>query len=479
MNRTMTVTELFSLVVGSGALDGGARLVGNGADRVADVTHDSRQVEPGSVFCCIVGDRQDGHRFAPAAVDSGATCLVVEQELPLDVSQIVVPDARRAAGVVAAAFHGWPSTRMQVVGVTGTNGKTTTSHLLASILNTSGVDAAVLGTLSGPRTTPEATDLQRMMAGWVGAGKRALVMEVTSHALALDRVVGTRFAVGVFTNLSKDHLDFHGTEERYFAAKARLFTREFTTRGVVNRDDVHGRLLLDSADVPCTSFGVGDITALLVTPRGHAYDWRGRRVTVGLGGRFNVLNSLGAATAASELGVADDDVVRGLNNAPAVPGRFEMIESADGVVVIVDYAHDAAALTRVLEAARESMSADARLLVVFGCGGERDALKRPEMGAAAAAIADMVVLTNDNPRGEDPAVIVADISAGIAEEDHSKVVAIEFDRRRAIATAIDRARPGDVVIVAGKGHESTQTVGDSVVPFNDAQVVREIVGSGS
>lgn len=474
----MTVDELFSLVVRSGALDG-ARLVGDGAKRVSDVTHDSRQVVAGSVFCCVVGARHDGHRFAPTAVGDGAGCLVVEQELPLDVPQIVVPNARHAAGVIAAAFHGWPSTRMQVIGITGTNGKTTTSHLLASILNGTGTETAVLGTLSGPRTTPEATDLQRLMADHVDAGKRALVMEVTSHALALDRVVGTRFAVGVFTNLSKDHLDFHGTEERYFAAKARLFTREFTTRGVVNRDDVHGRLLLDSADVPCTSFGVDDITALLVSPRGHAYDWRGRRVTVGLGGRFNVLNSLGAATAASELGVSDEDVVRGLNGAPAVPGRFELIESGAGVAVIVDYAHDAAALTRVLEAARESMSPDARLLVVFGCGGERDALKRPEMGAAAVALADMVVLTNDNPRAEDPEAIVGDITAGIADEDRSKVVAIEFDRRRAIASAIGRARPGDVVVVAGKGHESTQTVGDDVIAFNDAQVVREIVGSGS
>lgn len=479
MVRGMTVEELVSRVVAAGAIDGGVRVIGDGSKQVNDVTHDSRQVAQGSAFCCIVGERQDGHRFAPDAIGRGATCLVVERELPLDVPQIVVPDARRASGIVAAAFHGWPSEHLQVVGITGTNGKTTTSHLLAAILDRCGRDAAVLGTMSGPRTTPEATDLQRLLAGHLHAGKRAVVMEVTSHALALDRVAGTRFAVGVFTNLSRDHLDFHGTEERYFAAKARLFTREFTARGVINRDDTHGRLLLDSASVPCTSFGMSDVTALLVTPRGHAYDWRGRRVSVALGGRFNVLNSLGAATAASELGVGDDDIITGLNDAPPVPGRFELIEGQNGVLVIVDYAHDAASLSRVLDAARESMSAEAKLTVVFGCGGERDALKRPAMGSAAAALADHVVLTDDNPRGEDPAAIIADIASGITEPVRSGAVSVEHDRRSAIALAIGRARAGDVVVVAGKGHEATQTIGDTVVAFSDAQVVREMVGTGS
>jgi UDP-N-acetylmuramoyl-L-alanyl-D-glutamate--2,6-diaminopimelate ligase len=430
-------------------------------------------------LCCIVGEHHDGHRFASDALDRGAACLVVERELPLDVAQIVVADSRRATGVVAAAFHGWPSEQLQVVGVTGTNGKTTTSHLLAAILDGCGRSTAVLGTLSGPRTTPEATDLQRLMAGYVHAGKRAVVMEVTSHALALDRVVGTRFAVSVFTNLSKDHLDFHGTEERYFAAKARLFTSEFTAHGVVNRDDVHGRLLLDSAPVPCSSFGMSDIKALLVTPRGHAYDWRGRRVSVALGGRVNVLNSLGAATAASALGVGEDDIVSGLSSASPVPGRFELIEGENGVLVIVDYAHDAASLSRVLESARESMPTEARLTVVFGCGGERDALKRPAMGSVAVALADHVVLTDDNPRNEDPATIIDDIVAGITDAARSGVVSIEHDRRSAIDMAIKRSRAGDVVVVAGKGHEATQTIGNTVVPFNDAQVVRELVGAAS
>jgi UDP-N-acetylmuramoyl-L-alanyl-D-glutamate--2,6-diaminopimelate ligase len=478
MERGMTVNELVSLVVQSGSLTGDLRLIGDGTSRIHDVTHDSRQVGRGSVFCCVVGEKFDGHDFAAEVVARGASCLVVEHEVAVNAPQIVVTDVRRAAGIIAAAFHGWPSDRLRVVGVTGTNGKTTTAQLLAAILHQSGMDPEVLGTLVGARTTPESTDLQRHMAGCVKAGKKALVMEVTSHAMVLDRVVGTRFSVGVFTNLSKDHLDFHVTEERYFAAKARLFTPEFTDRGVVNRDDVHGRLLLDTAAIPCAGFGIDDVRDVVVTPRGHSYDWRGQRVTVALGGRFNVLNSIGAAMAASELGVSDEVIARGLSVAPVVPGRFELIESGNGVAVIVDYAHDAASLARLLESAREPMARDGRIAIVFGCGGERDALKRPEMGAVAAKLADFVVLTNDNPRGEDPEAIVAQIVAGIAAEDRSTPVTVEHDRRRAIELAIELARPGDVVIVAGKGHESTQTIGDTIVPFNDAQVVREIVGLG-
>ena len=475
----MTINEIISSVVQSGLIGGEIRLVGDGTRQVSDVTHDSGRVVAGSIFCCVVGERQDGHRFAEEAIAKGAACLVVEHELAFDIAQIVVTDSRRAAGVIAAAVHGWPSDHLRVVGVTGTNGKTTTSHLLAAILNQGGTDTALLGTMSGSRTTPESTDLQRMMAGYIREGKRALVMEVTSHAMALDRVLGTRFDASVFTNLSKDHLDFHGTEERYFAAKARLFSPEFSARGTINRDDVHGRLLLDSAAIPCTSFGIDDVQDVVVTARHHAYNWRGHNVRVGLGGRFNVWNSLGAAAVASDLGLADATIVEGLNNAPAVPGRFELIEVGHDVVVIVDYAHDASSLSRVIESARETIAPQARVGVVFGCGGERDAFKRPEMGAAATLLADFVVITNDNPRGEDPASIADEIIAGVEEANRRKLLVTELDRRRAIAMAIEHARPGDVVIVAGKGHESTQTVGGEITPFNDARVVREIVESRS
>lgn len=473
----MTVNELVSLVVQSESLGGDIRIVGDGSRVVSDVTHDSARVDAGSLFCCVVGQRRDGHEFATAAVAAGAACVLVERELDVQVPQIVVANSRRAAGVVAAAFHSWPSDRLRVVGITGTNGKTTTAHLLAAILNQGGMDAALLGTLSGSRTTPEATDLQRMMAGFVREGKSALVMEVTSHALALDRVVGTRFDASVFTNLSKDHLDFHGTEERYFAAKARLFAPDLSERGVINRDDVHGRLLLDSATIPCTSFGVDDVQDVVVTARHHSYSWRGQAVRVPLGGRFNVWNSLGAATAASVLGVPDAVIAEGLSAARSVPGRFEIVEAGNDVAVIVDYAHDASSLARVIESARESTVAGARVMVVFGCGGERDASKRPEMGAVATALADVVVVTSDNPRGEDPASIAAAIVGGIADEHRNKLLATELDRRRAIERVLDQAKRGDVVIVAGKGHESTQTIGETVLPFNDAQIVREIVGS--
>jgi UDP-N-acetylmuramoyl-L-alanyl-D-glutamate--2,6-diaminopimelate ligase len=479
MDRRMTVNELVSLVVQSESLGGVVRLVGDGTCIVRDVTHDSARVVDGSVFCCVVGDRHDGHEFAQAAIAQGAACVVVQRELNVAVPQIVVSDSRRAAGIFAAAFHAWPSDRLRVVGVTGTNGKTTSAHLLAAILHQAGLDTAILGTLSGARTTPEATDLQRMMADFVRDGKKALVMEVTSHALALDRVIGTRFDVSVFTNLSKDHLDFHGTEERYFAAKARLFAPDLSERGVINRDDVHGRLLLDSATIPCTSFGLDDVRDVEVTARHHSYSWRGHAIRVPLGGRFNVWNSIGAATAASELGVSDAAIATGLSQAKPVPGRFEIVEAGNDVAVIVDYAHDASSLARVIESARESSAPGIGVVVVFGCGGERDVLKRPEMGAVAAALADAVVITNDNPRGEDPQMIASSIVSGIADEHRSKLVAIELDRRRAIECALDFARSGDVVIVAGKGHESTQTIGDTVAPFNDAQVVREIVGSST
>lgn len=479
MARRMTINELSSLVVQSGLIDGNLRIVGDGTRSVVDVTHDSKKVSTESLFCCIVGEQRDGHDFAVEAITRGATALLVERELAVDVPQIVVSRTRHTTGLVAAAFHGWPSDRLRVVGVTGTNGKTTTSHLLAAILHQGGMETALVGTLGGTRTTPESTDLQRLMADFVAEGKRAVVMEVTSHALALDRVVGTRFAVSVFTNLSKDHLDFHGTEERYFAAKARLFEPALSDRGVVNRDDVHGRLLLDSARIPCVSFGIDDVSDVVVSSRHHAYSWRGRSVKIGLGGRMNVLNSVGAATAASALGLTDAHVVDGLAAAPGVPGRFEVIETGNNVSVVVDYAHDASSLARLLESVRELADERARIIVVFGCGGERDELKRPEMGAVAARLSDHVVLTNDNPRSEDPVAIVNEIAAGIQEVDGEKLLTVEMDRHRAIEMAIGYARAGDMVIVAGKGHETTQTIGGSILPFNDAHVVREIARSSS
>jgi len=455
----------------------GARVVGDGSISVTGVSGDSRGVRAGSIFCCVIGARVDGHKFAQEAVARGAVALVVERQLDIDVPQIVVMNSRLAMGVIASAVFSRPSDKMRVVGVTGTNGKTTTAHLTAEILRRHGWKTDVYGTLSGARTTPEAPVLQEQFAQSLSTGCDAVVMEVSSHALALDRVVGTRFAVGVFTNLGRDHLDFHGTEEQYFAAKAKLFTPELCTRGVVNRDDVHGKLLLDTAPIPMMSFGMADVSDVVVGIDRHAYTWNDRRVSVPLGGRVNMMNSLAAASAAVSLGVDDAAIVEGLSAAHAVPGRYQSVESGRGISIIVDYAHTPEAIAGLLEGVREVLAAGARVIVVFGCGGDRDRDKRPLMGRSARHGADVVVITSDNPRSEAPQSIIDGIVSGIGSglDGVHQIV----DRREAIEFAIREARPGDAVVIAGKGHESTQTIGETVVDFDDVLVAREIVGGNA
>lgn len=441
---------------------------------LTDVTHDSRQVRPSTMFCCVVGDRFDGHDFAAEAVRQGSTALLVERVLPLEVTQIVATSVRRAMGSFAAAVHGWPTDDLTMVGITGTNGKTTTAHLVAALLRGDGVATEVLGTIQGPRTTPESTDLQRQLAEFRSAGRRAVVMEVTSHALALDRVVGAKFDVSVFTNLSRDHLDFHGTEEKYFAAKAKLFAPTLSKRAVINRDDVHGRLLIDSAAIECTSFGASDANDVVVTPRHHEFTWRGKRMSVPLGGRFNLMNSIAAATTAATLGVEVESVARSLSAIAPVPGRYQVVDPTREPIVVVDYAHDAHSLESVIATTREMIAPSSRVILVFGCGGDRDKGKRPEMGRVASERADMVFVTSDNPRSESPAAIADEVMSGVNSEFRSRVT-VELDRRAAIRAAIATARSGDVVIVAGKGHENTQTIGATVVPFDDVEVSRELL----
>lgn len=452
-------------------LAGRMALVGDAPS--ADVTataHDSRAVGPGTLFCCIPGERADGHDFAPAAVAAGAVALLGERALPLDVPQVLVPDARAATGPFAAEVAGHPSRRLRVVGVTGTNGKTTTTHLLRSVLEAAGWPTGVIGTLSGVRTTPEAPDLQGTLAAMADDGLAAVAMEVSSHALALHRVDGTRFAVAAFTNLSRDHLDFHATMEDYFQAKARLFEPAFSGAAVVNLDDPHGRLLRDAAAVPTTGYSMADASDLELGPTSSAFTWRGQRVRLPLGGRFNVSNALAAATAAALLGADPATVAAGLAAAGPVPGRFEAVDAGQRFTVLVDYAHTPDGIEQVLAAARELAPAPARVVVLIGAGGDRDPSKRPAMGAAAAAGADLVVLTSDNPRSEDPGAIIADVRRGVPE---TAPLVVEPDRRQAIAAAVAAAGPGDVVVLAGKGHETTQTTGDRVVPFDDRVVARE------
>jgi len=455
----------------------GVRIRSAGPDRDPDldaVVHDTRAVTDGALFCCVRGARADGHDLAAGAVDQGAAALLVDHVLPLDVPQLVVDDVRAALGPVAAAFWDHPSRHLTVVGVTGTAGKTTVTHLLASILATAGRPCGVIGTLSGARTTPEATELQAALAEHRRRGDAAVAMEVSSHGLDLGRVDTTRFAVAVFTNLSQDHLDFHGTMDAYFAAKARLFSPVFTDQAVICADDEWGRRLL--ADVAARggvrthAYRLDDVDDLQLSPGGAAFRWRGQQVELALAGRFNVRNAVGAATAAGALGVAPALIARGLSSARPVPGRFEAVDAGQPFTVIVDYSHKPDALDQALRAARELVTGGGELVVVFGCGGDRDRAKRPLMGEVAARLADKVLLTSDNPRSEDPLAIIAEIRQGIPA---GSPVRTEPDRRRAIDLAIASARPGGVVVVAGKGHETTQVTGDRAVPFDDRVVARQ------
>jgi UDP-N-acetylmuramoyl-L-alanyl-D-glutamate--2,6-diaminopimelate ligase len=452
----------------------------SGDPEIHQIVYDSRRAGAGSLFCCVPGQQLDGHAFAGDAVARGAVALLVEHRLDADVAQVEVPDARLAMAEAAAIFWGDPSRELAVVGVTGTNGKTTVSHLLGAVLSGAGWPCPVLGTLSGNRTTPEAPDLQEAFAAALASGARAVAMEVSSHALALERVAGTHFAVAVFTNLGLDHLDFHGTEAAYFAAKARLFEAGRSDRGVVNLDDPHGRLLRDAAVIPTVGYSLADVDEVRTTARGTAARWSGHDLWVPLPGRHNLSNALAAATAARQLGLADTAIVSGLAVAPPVPGRFEAVDVGQPFGVVVDYAHTPDALARALEAAREVTPPPGRVLVVFGCGGDRDRSKRAPMAAVASRSADVVVVTSDNPRSEDPRAIVEDVRAGLVPTVAGGARAlVEVDRRAAIALALGEAGPGDLVLLAGKGHETTQDLGGRVVPFDDRVVAAELLGGSA
>lgn len=435
---------------------------------ITSVTHDTRTVTPGALFCCVPGARVDGHELAPDAVAAGAAALVVEHLVAAAVPQVVVPSVRQAMGPLAASLWSHPSRDLTVIGVTGTSGKTTTTHLLAAVLDAHGWGTAVLGTLSGPRTTPEAPELQAFLAAERDRGRRAIAMEVSSHALAMGRVRATRFAVAVFTNLSHDHLDFHRDLDEYFEAKALLFTPEYADVAVVNLDDPRGRELAQRALVPTEGYSLLDVDALVVGTDRCSFRWRGETVELALGGRFNVSNAIAAGAAAAQLGIPLATVAAGLSAASPVPGRFEAIDEGQPFGVLVDYSHKPGALAGALDACRDA-AAGGRVLLVFGAGGDRDPSKRPEMGEVAARLADRVLLTSDNPRHEDPLAIIAAIEAGMATTAH---VTVEPDRTTAIAIALAEAQPGDVVLIAGKGHETVQVVGDQEHPFDDRDVAR-------
>jgi UDP-N-acetylmuramoyl-L-alanyl-D-glutamate--2,6-diaminopimelate ligase len=439
------------------------------------MTLDSRAVEPGTLYCCVPGHRLDGHVFAADAVAAGAVALLCQRPMDLDVPQVIVTAVRPAVAPLAAVLYGRPSEAMTVVGITGTNGKTTTAQLLASIFQAAGRETAALGTLSGVRTTPEAPVLQARLAELRRGGVTAVAMEVSSHALTQHRVDAVHFVAAVFTNLSQDHLDYHHTMAEYFEAKAGLFAPDRTELAVVNRDDGWGRQLLErlaTSGLPVEPFSLDDVTDLRLGVDGSHFRWDGVALTVRLGGRFNISNALAAATTARALGIGGSAIRDGLAAVESVHGRFEPVRAGQPFTVLVDYAHTPDGLEQALIAARE-MAGAGHIIVVFGCGGDRDREKRPLMGKVATALADLAVLTSDNPRSEDPDRIIADVKDGAEGPGQLVIVA---DRARAISRALTTASPGDVVVIAGKGHETGQEIGGRTIPFDDAEVARGVLG---
>ena len=440
---------------------------------IAAVCEDSREVQVGALFCCLPGRSVDGHDFAARAAGAGAVALVVERPLPVLLPQLVVADVRAAVGPLALAGVGSPQEHLELVGVTGTNGKTTVTHLLAGILKAAGRHCEAIGTLSGTLTTPRATELARRLAAAREAGARATALEVSSHGLSQKRVEGLQFAAAAFTNLSPEHLDYHQDMEDYFRTKSRLFEEARTAVSVVCTDDLWGRRLAAevSGEVRCCS--IGDAEVFEMAARRSRFRWREVEISLPLGGAHNVSNAVVAATLADALEIGSTEIAEGLRRAPRLRGRFEVV-SESPAVVIVDFAHSPAALEQLLRAGRSLLPARSRLTVVFGCGGERDEGKREAMGAIASRLADRIIVTSDNPRGEDPASIARSVMAGA----QGGAPELELDRRRAIAAAVAGARRDDVVIVAGKGHEREQVIGGRSLPFDDAAVVRELLGAG-
>lgn len=449
------------------------RIVGDTQTVVSGVEIDSREARAGDVFCCITGAINDGHEFALTAFDRGVRAYVVERELALPAGcvQVVVPHVRAAVGPISSVLYGKPSQKLRVVGVTGTNGKTSTAALLGHVLARSGRVVRVLGTLTGERTTPEAPRLQQQLAACVSDGVSDVVMEVSSHALALHRADGTEFELAIFTNLGRDHLDFHSTQEEYFSAKARLFDPSLSRAAVVNVDDAHGALLRDAAAIPTTPYSRSDARDVFVDAKEMSLSWRGVDIRVGVGGDFNVMNVLAACTAAAELGLSPTDIASGLLDFPGVRGRFEYVDEGQDFGVLVDYAHTPEALAQLLEAVRRVSSG--RVIVIFGCGGNRDAGKRPLMGRVAQVGADVVFVTSDNPRTENPGEIIAAIAQGF--DSSAQPPNIVVDREQAICEAVFSARTNDVVVIAGKGHETVQELKDHVVSFDDVAVARDAI----
>lgn len=456
------------------------------------IEYDSRKVKKGNLFVAIKGFVVDGHDFASDAVENGAQAVLVERKLALDIPQVVVKSTREALGQVASNWYGHPSSAMRLVGVTGTNGKTTTTYLVKSILEKAGYKVGLIGTIQNlignevipaERTTPESLDLQRLLSEMRDANVDYVVMEVSSHALDLHRTQGAEYDVGIFTNLSQDHLDFHETLEAYFSAKSKLFanlTRNSSKAkklSVINFDDSHGLQMAASSSAPVFSYGVDQHAQVCakdieVTNKGVRYRVKtpqGEAVlALNLTGKFNIYNSLAAITACLWEGVSLSTIKAGLEQVLGVAGRFELVDAGQDFAVIVDYAHTPDSLENVLQTAKGF--AKGRLLLVFGAGGDRDRKKRPLMGKTAAKYSDYLLVTSDNPRSEDPEQICQDVAAGILEVGFPKEkYEIVVSRRAAISRGVQLAQPGDILIIAGKGHETYQEFKGKTIHFDDKE----------
>ncbi len=474
---------------------------------IFDIQYDSRAVEKGSLFVAVKGEKADGNVFVPQAIEKGAVAVVTDRSKDSGVriqeyaaTIIYVPNAREALAKISTAFFGEPASKLKLVGITGTNGKTTTSFLVESILREAGLNPGVIGTINyryagkvlpAPNTTPESLDLQRLLKDMVDRGVKSVVMEVSSHALSQDRVAGLIFDAGVFTNLTQDHLDYHGTMEAYFEAKARLFT-DFIDEGraaVINMDDPKGEELSKRAVGRVMGYGktgkgrgkenifpkdirlgVDGIKGIFATPSGDV------KINSSLMGEFNLYNILAAVGAGVGLGLPVEAIEKGISDLKNVPGRLERVDAGQGFTILVDYAHTPDALERVLATVRELT--DKRIITVFGCGGDRDKGKRPIMGRIAAGYSDVVIVTSDNPRTEDPMTIIEDIKAGIIlVRGQGSEVRVIPDRREAIIEAIKEANKGDVVLLAGKGHEDYQIIGNEKIYFDDREEAIKAVRS--
>lgn len=463
------------------------RLVGRDVE-VNKIEYDSRKVSQGNLFCCIVGAVSDGHDYAGHAAKSGAAALLTEKELPIDIPQIVTDNTRTAMAEMAAAFYGYPAKSMKMIGVTGTNGKTTTTHMVKSIAEQAGFKVGMIGTIHNmigsnsidtDRTTPESVDLQALLYRMKEENVELVVMEVSSHSLVQARVHGVEFDIGVFTNLTQDHLDYHKTFENYIAAKRMLFTQ--SKRAVINLDDPHAQDMTRGLQLPVTTFGIrskADITAteIDITARGVQFDIHtpegSTRMHIPIPGLFSVFNAMGAAAVSVEIGIPMSAIKRGMENMLSVSGRLEPLPTGGrNFSILLDYAHTPDALENILKTVREF--AAARIITVFGCGGDRDKAKRPIMGEAAGRFSDFLVVTSDNPRSEDPYAIINAIEEGV-KKSGCEYAMIE-NRKEAIRFALKHAEKDDIIVLAGKGHESYQEIRGIKHHFDEKEIVAELL----